>query len=69
MKPDSKRDREEVINEIREIIKAEYPEVLLNISQPISHRIDVILSGIQAQIAIKIFGDDLSKLCLKAQQV
>ncbi|MCD4657725.1 MAG: efflux RND transporter permease subunit, partial [Planctomycetes bacterium] len=69
MKPDSKRDRDEVINEIREIIKAEYPEVLLNISQPISHRIDVILSGIQAQIAIKIFGDDLSKLRSKAQQV
>ncbi len=59
------RDREEVLEEIRDKL-SEVPGVEFNIGQPISHRLDHIMSGIQAQIAVKIFGRDLDVLRDKA---
>lgn len=56
-----KRSKEEVIAELRAKL-ATLPGVNVEIGQPISHRIDAMLSGTQSAIAIKIFGSDLNTL-------
>ena len=56
-----KRNRDEFMDEVRQKLKV-LPGVSIEIGQPISHRIDAMLSGTQANIAIKIFGSDLNKL-------
>ncbi len=58
---DHGRTRREVANELREKLR-QLPGVNVEIGQPISHRIDAMLSGSEAQIAVKIFGDDLDRL-------
>lgn len=55
------RTRNELLADLRHEL-SHLPGVNIEIGQPISHRIDAMLSGTEAQIAIKLFGDDLSKL-------
>lgn len=55
------RTRGEVAREIRERL-SDIPGVNIEVGQPISHRIDAMLSGTESQIAIKLFGDDLNRL-------
>lgn len=56
-----KRSKTEVMADIRQRLRA-LPSVNIEIGQPISHRIDAMLSGSKAGIAIKVFGADLSQL-------
>ncbi|HZA53840.1 MAG TPA: efflux RND transporter permease subunit, partial [Candidatus Udaeobacter sp.] len=63
-----KRSKEEFLQELRRALTA-VPGMNITIGQPISHRIDHMLSGTRANIAVKIFGDDLRRLRTVAQQV
>ena len=55
------RSRQEMVADLRHRL-SHLPGANIEIGQPISHRIDAMLSGTEAQIAIKLFGDDLATL-------
>ncbi len=48
---------------------SQFPGIAVEIGQPISHRIDRMLSGTKANIAIKVFGDDLGQLYSLGQEI
>ncbi len=63
-----KRSKKEVVAEVRAKLNT-LPGVNVEIGQPISHRIDAMLSGTRANIAIKLFGTDLDKMFLIGNQI
>jgi CzcA family heavy metal efflux pump len=65
---DTGRSKEAFLDELRKQLTT-VPGVVCTIGGPIAHRIDHMLSGTRASIAIKIFGEDLAALRTSAQQV
>ncbi len=66
--PEAEVSRDEMLARVRDRL-ANVGGVALNIGQPLAHRIDHILSGVQAQIAVKVMGTDLNVLRQAASQV
>lgn len=64
----SERSRDEILGDIRSQL-SEIPGIAVNVGQPISHRLDHMLSGVRAQVAVKLFGDDLGLLRSKAAEL
>ncbi len=60
--------REELVIAMQERLE-EFPGAQLNFTQPIAASVDELLTGTKAQIAIKLFGDDLSELVEKANEI
>ena len=65
---DSSRTREQQLDEIREAM-ADIPGIVTATEQPLAHLISHMLSGVKAQIGIKIYGDDLDVLRRKADEM
>jgi HME family heavy-metal exporter len=68
MKPESDRSREEVLADIRTELE-NVPGVVTSAEQPLQHLISHMISGVKAQIGIKVFGDELAVLRDKAKQI
>lgn len=66
--PDSGRRREEILDDIRHAME-EIPGILTSVEQPLAHLISAMLSGVQSQVAVKLYGDDLDLLRSKAREM
>lgn len=64
----SHRSQDEIIEDVRQKI-AMVPGVATIVGQPIGHRIDHMISGTRASIAIKLFGTDLSTMYMTGQNI
>lgn len=68
MNPDVGTRRDEFLKALLTDLRAEVPGVDIEAEQPLSHLISHMLSGVNAQVAVKIFGDDLDKLRQLAEE-
>jgi CzcA family heavy metal efflux pump len=67
--PASARSREEVIADIRARLAEEFPGIATEVEQPLAHLLSHLLSGVNAQVAIKVFGPDLDVLRRTATEI
>lgn len=67
--PASTRSRDEILEEIRDRLEHEFPGVATATEQPLAHLLSHLLSGVTAQVAIKISGPDLVVLREAAKEV
>ncbi len=65
---DTGRSRKDILFDVRARLE-QIPGITFSVGQPISHRLDHLLSGVRAQIAVKIFGDNLGQLRQSAAEI
>ena len=65
---ESARSREAVINDIRDRLET-VPGIIFGVEQPLTHLMSHMVSGVKAQVGIKLFGDDLGILRRKANEI
>ena len=68
IEPEAMADKKRIAGEIRTRLEG-YPGVQINIGQPIQHQFDELLSGVRAQLAIKVYGEDLDVIRETAEQL
>lgn len=68
LNPEAHQTREEVLEEMREEL-SQVPGVVVAVEQPLAHLISHMLSGVKAQVGIKLYGDDLTVLRQTAEQM
>lgn len=66
--PDSGRSREEILQDIRDVL-AKVPGIVSSAEQPLQHLISHMLSGVKAQIGIKLYGNDFTVLRSTAEKM
>jgi heavy metal efflux system protein len=62
------RSKREIEGQVRRRL-AQVPGIAFGLSQPIAMRVDELVSGVRSQVAIKLFGDDLETLRIKAEEI
>ena len=68
LKPDAVQRRKEIEKALEEDLE-QIPGLLFSVSQPIAIRVDELLSGVKAEIAVKLFGEDLDILARKGMEI
>ena len=58
---ESERSREEILDDVRGRLE-DVPGIVISVEQPLAHLISHMISGVKAQVGIKLFGDDLDTL-------
>lgn len=66
--PDPRKPKQELIEELEEALEA-IPGSNYEISQPIQMRTNELISGVRADVAVKIYGDDLEQLVRTGAQI
>jgi cobalt-zinc-cadmium resistance protein CzcA len=66
--PVNRKDKDRIVAEVRQRLEG-FPGIQVNIGQPIQHLFDELLSGVRAQLAIKVYGEDLDQIRATAEAV